>query len=249
MKKYSIVIIFFAFFIVPAAGQTDKQIIGHVVDSWNGKDVSFCTIWEAGNPQNATIANINGKFSLPLADKQKNSIKISSIGFHDTVIVLNNFNLNSASLLIKLTPRPSLLQDVVVSAPMSKSQTIGFTELIKTKSTLWKDNLTMIMGTLSEGGIYLEPNEKYRGRLTSISFYLPTDFQHEGDVLVRIIEPFSTNLKGMQEHPYLPTKDKATQRLTVINPKLEIPDHVDPPFRFMLTHHSGMLTHLFFVLF
>ena len=27
---------------------------------------------------------------------------------------------------------------------------------------------------------------------------------------------------------------------------VEIPDHVDPPFRFMLTHHSGMLTHPLF---
>ena len=26
---------------------------------------------------------------------------------------------------------------------------------------------------------------------------------------------------------------------------VEIPDHVDPPFRFMLTHHSGMMTHPF----
>jgi hypothetical protein len=28
-------------------------------------------------------------------------------------------------------------------------------------------------------------------------------------------------------------------------PCIEIPDHVDPPFRFMLTHHSGMMTHPF----
>jgi hypothetical protein len=27
---------------------------------------------------------------------------------------------------------------------------------------------------------------------------------------------------------------------------VEIPDHVDPPFRFMLTHHSGMMTHPLF---
>jgi hypothetical protein len=27
---------------------------------------------------------------------------------------------------------------------------------------------------------------------------------------------------------------------------LEIPDHVDPLFRFMMTQHSGMMTHLVF---
>ena len=31
-----------------------------------------------------------------------------------------------------------------------------------------------------------------------------------------------------------------------VEEKVEIPDHVDPPFRTMLTHYSGKVTHLVF---
>ena len=32
---------------------------------------------------------------------------------------------------------------------------------------------------------------------------------------------------------------KVTENFEKFFDKMEIPDHVDPPFRFMLTHHSG----------
>ncbi len=34
-----------------------------------------------------------------------------------------------------------------------------------------------------------------------------------------------------------------TECIKLLLLKMKIPDHADPPFRFMLTHHSGMLTH------
>ena len=39
------------------------------------------------------------------------------------------------------------------------------------------------------------------------------------------------------------TQKDTTKELQEVTIKVYIPDHVDPPFLFMLTHHSCMLTH------
>lgn len=219
MMKYSLGCIMLLFNCVSSIGQSKNQITGHIVDAWNGNDVSYSTVWQIGSLQNATIANNYGRFTLPLSEGQMNKIRISSIGYRDTVILIGDPNLSFENLHIKLTPNPAQLEEVIVSATNPNAKVIGFTELTNPSSTLWKNNLTISVGSLSEGGVYLQPNKKYRGRLTSISFYLPTDFELKGDVLIRLIEPGNSNLKGMTQYPFNPQSDKATKRLAVTNPK------------------------------
>ncbi len=202
-----------------AISQSKNQVIGHIVDAWNGNGVAYCTVWQIGSLQNATIANNYGRFSLPVTEGQINKIRITSVGYRDTIIMIDDPKLNLENLQIKLTPNPSQLEEVIVSATIPDSQVIGFSELTNTTSTLWKNNLTISIGSLSEGGVYLQSNKKYRGRLTSISFYLPTDFEFKGDVLIRLIEPGNSNLKGMRQYPFNNQSDKATKRLAVTNPK------------------------------
>lgn len=202
-----------------SVAQSKSPVSGHIIDAWDGKDVAYSTIWQIGSLENATIANHHGKFTLPITEGKTYKIRISSIGYRDTLISIDNSQLNLNNLIIKLTPYPSQLDEVIVSAPSRNSQTIGLTELVSTISTDWRNNLTISVGSLSEGGVYLQPNKKYRGRLTSISFYLPSDFSHKGDVLIRLIEPNEANIKGMKQYNFNHKTDRATKRIPFSNPK------------------------------
>ncbi len=90
-----------------------KAYYGRVVDSSNGKTLSFATI-EAVGSNIATVTNIDGEFILKIArESDISEMKVSYIGFNNKTIPLNDFK-DKRSLAIGLEASSIQLQEITI---------------------------------------------------------------------------------------------------------------------------------------
>lgn len=101
--------IFFCFFI----GNSNAATVEGRVVSDKGKTVSYASVYLKNQPQVGTICDVNGRFSLEVADTH-DSLIVSLVGYETVFINLRQVNLDK-NLVIKLKEQPVILNEVVVT--------------------------------------------------------------------------------------------------------------------------------------
>jgi hypothetical protein len=140
-KYILLIIVFYIYGSQVCYGQTRPELLCRVVEEKSEIPISYATIRFA-NAKNGLIANIDGDFRIPLFYKtEKDSLKISSIGFETKTIALDGLS-NKLINVIKLKSKVEELDEVVLKSsnkPKSKSNISAYT-IVKTAISKIDDN-------------------------------------------------------------------------------------------------------------
>lgn len=111
-----------AFSFIGSTAQTRQTLSGHIYDSTTGEAIPYATCWNESNSQ-GTTTNAFGYFSIPNGDNAK--LRVSCIGYQ--AITIDVPSGNDTTIVIKLTPKSTNLQEVVVSTyiPMQEQVQMG----------------------------------------------------------------------------------------------------------------------------
>ncbi len=145
--RYSIVFLLSLLFSMTAAAQTSRTIKGTVVDQ-DGEAIIGATITEVGRPQNGTISDMDGKFTITIPAGKK--LSISYIGYETiTISKLEN------NMKITMKEDQKSLDEVVVVGygALKQKNVTGAVEVIDTEEL--KD---LSVSSLSEALIGLSPS-------------------------------------------------------------------------------------------
>lgn len=86
---------------------------GKIITSQDGRTLPFATV-EAMGSNIATVTNIDGKFTIKIANvSDVSDLKISYVGFSNKIVPLNQFKA-SKSLTIKLEPNSVQLKEITI---------------------------------------------------------------------------------------------------------------------------------------
>ncbi|MCQ2229978.1 MAG: TonB-dependent receptor [Bacteroidales bacterium] len=111
-----------AFSFIGSTAQTRHTLSGHIYDSTTGEAIPYATCWNENNSQ-GTTTNAFGYFSIQNEGHTK--LRVSCIGYKTVAIdVASN---NDTTIVIKLAPKSTNLQEVVVSTyiPMQEQVQMG----------------------------------------------------------------------------------------------------------------------------
>lgn len=117
--------------IPPVSQPAKKTIKGQIIDHKTGEAVIGAHVRETGNPNNATIADYNGNFSMSVT---ASSIYITSIGFQEKIVAVND----GQTLLVRMEEDNRNLEEIVVIGygSQSKLTTTGAITSIKSEDIL-----------------------------------------------------------------------------------------------------------------
>jgi hypothetical protein len=148
-----------------------KSYFGKVVDASSSKALPFATI-EALGSNTATVSNIDGDFTIKIErNSEVAQLKISYIGFQNTVIDLANFE-DKRSLTVKLDPSTIQLKQVTIR-PKDAMELIN--DVLLNIRTNYSDSPMMMRGfyreTIQRGKNYVSISEAvidvYKGSYTN----------------------------------------------------------------------------------
>ena len=138
------------------------QITGQILSNKTNKPVAYASILVLDSIQSGTIADTLGHFSVTA--RPNASLRVSAVGFNDTLIKVNNIN---QAFTIHLKEKIFMLPEVVVSSQNEPPIIIG-----KPEANLLGPMTNSTRGSYS--GIYLKPKKKEIGKqVDSIRIYIP----------------------------------------------------------------------------
>ena len=114
MRKTFLICLSLFFFIATNAVTIEGIVL-------NGQQpLPYASIYIRNNPENGTISNLEGKFSLNI-DEKADALIVSFIGFETALISKENLTANDI-LIIRLKEQPIMIEEHIVSLKVSKKQ-------------------------------------------------------------------------------------------------------------------------------
>lgn len=150
------------------------KLRGKILDVNSKSPVPFAHLMVLGRPEENSAANEAGEFEIAMEVEERDTLKISSLGFNNALVVVSEADLDG-HILIELQPTSFLLEEVVVLAGGSISPDLVMKKAIAATKTNYRQQ-DVFLELFLRSKLY-EADQLVDKKEVVIDFYSPDGYK------------------------------------------------------------------------